>query len=105
MKAGTATKMVLNMITTGAMVRMGKVLGNLMVDLQVTCAKLKDRGERILMGTLHVERGVAERLLEEAGGSVKVAIVMGRREVGREEAVRLVDEADGHVGRVVGGLS
>ncbi|MBT8397713.1 MAG: N-acetylmuramic acid 6-phosphate etherase [Gemmatimonadetes bacterium] len=103
MKAGTATKMVLNTITTGAMVRMGKVYGNLMVDLQVTCAKLKDRGERILMGTLGVERAAAERFLEEAGGSVKVAIVMGRLEVGPQEAVRLLDKAGGQVAKVLEG--
>src|SRR5690606_28153364 len=54
MKAGTATKMVLNMLTTGAMIRLGKVYGNLMVDLQVTCQKLEDRSQRILMGTVGV---------------------------------------------------
>ncbi len=104
MKAGTATKLVLNTITTGAMVRMGKVFGNLMVDLQVTCAKLKDRGERILMETLGLRRKAAEVLLEEAKGSVKAAIVMGRLDVNREEAVRLLEEAEGQVGRVVGDL-
>jgi N-acetylmuramic acid 6-phosphate etherase len=78
MKAGTATKMVLNMLSTGAMVRMGKVYGNLMVDLQVTCQKLQDRGERILMETVGVEREEAERLLDASGGHVKTAIVMKR---------------------------
>ena len=78
MKAGTATKLVLNTITTGAMVLLGKVYGNLMVDLQVTCAKLQDRGERILMEVVGVDRGGARGLLEEAAGSVKVAIVMGK---------------------------
>jgi N-acetylmuramic acid 6-phosphate etherase len=104
MKAGTATKMVLNTITTGAMVRLGKVFGNLMVDLQVTCAKLQDRGERILMGTLDVGREEANRLLVEADGRAKVAIVMGRMGVGREEAQRLLDKAEGQVTRVVGDL-
>jgi N-acetylmuramic acid 6-phosphate etherase len=104
MKAGTATKMVLNTITTSAMVRLGKVFGNLMVDLQVTCEKLRDRGERILMQTLSIDRPAAERLLEEAGGHVKTAIVMGRLEVGRPEARRLLIDAGGLIARVTGDL-
>ena len=104
MKAGTATKMVLNTITTAAMVRTGRVFGNLMVDLQVTCEKLRDRGERILMETLHVERAAAENLLERAGGHVKTGIVMGRLGVDREDARRRLDEADGLIARVVGDL-
>ena len=104
MKAGTATKMVLNTITTGAMVRMGKVYGNLMVDLQVTCQKLQDRGERILMETTGMERAEATALLERAGGHVKTALVMNGRGVGADEARRLLDEADGVVARVVEGL-
>jgi N-acetylmuramic acid 6-phosphate etherase len=104
MKAGTATKMVLNTITTGAMIRMGKVFGNLMVDLQVTCQKLQDRGERILMETMGIEREDAEDLLARAGGHVKTALVMQGRGVERDEARRLLDEADGVVARVVDGL-
>lgn len=104
MKAGTATKLVLNTITTGAMVLLGKVYGNLMVDLRVTCAKLQDRGERILMETLGVDRDRAKGLLEEAGGRVKAAIVMGRLGVGRQEATSLLDGAEGFVSRVVGDL-
>jgi N-acetylmuramic acid 6-phosphate etherase len=105
MKAGTATKMVLNTITTGAMVRMGKVYGNLMVDLQVTCQKLQDRGERILMDTMHLDRAAAAALLERAGGHVKTALVMQGRGVARDEARRLLDQAGGLVGRVVEGLA
>lgn len=104
MKAGTATKMVLNTITTSAMVRMGKVYGNLMVDLQVTCEKLRDRGQRILVETLGVERGRAADLLEGAGGHVKTAIVMGRLDVDRDEARRRLQEADGVIASVVGDL-
>jgi N-acetylmuramic acid 6-phosphate etherase len=104
MKAGTATKMVLNTITTAAMVRMGKVYGNLMVDLQVTCEKLRDRGERILVETVGLERPAAAALLEEAGGHVKTAIVMGRRQVDAAEARRLLAEAGGVIARVVGDL-
>jgi N-acetylmuramic acid 6-phosphate etherase len=104
MKAGTATKLVLNTITTGAMILLGKVYGNLMVDLQVTCQKLQDRGERILMETVGVDREKATALLDASGGRVKVAIVMGSQEVGKGEAEVRLAEADGVVSRVVGDL-
>jgi N-acetylmuramic acid 6-phosphate etherase len=104
MKAGTATKLVLNTITTGAMVRLGKVYGNLMVDLQVTCEKLRDRGERILESMLGLERRTATELLERSGGHVKTALVMGRLGIGADEARRLLDEAGGVVSRVLGEL-
>jgi N-acetylmuramic acid 6-phosphate etherase len=102
MKAGTATKLVLNTLTTGAMVRLGKVYGNLMVDLQVTCQKLQDRGERILMEMLGVERPEARALLEAADGHVKTALVMGRLGVDGAEARRRLDEAGGVITRLVG---
>lgn len=102
MKAGTATKMILNIITTGAMIRIGKVFGNLMVDLQVTCQKLQDRGERILMNTLRMERPDAAALLEEAGGHVKTALLMEHLGVGREEAARMLLDAGGVLGRLIG---
>ena len=86
MKAGTATKMVLNTITTGAMIRLGKVHGNLMVDLQVTCEKLQDRGERILMETLDIGRPTAAELLRRAGGNVKLALVVGATGLNPAEA-------------------
>ncbi len=104
MKAGTATKLVLNTISTAAMVRTGKVYGNLMVDLQVTCAKLQDRGERILEEVLGVQRDEASALLDSADGSVKVAIVMGRLGVEEEEAREMLNAADGVVSQVVGDL-
>lgn len=104
MKAGTATKMVLNTITTAAMVKLGKVYGNLMVDLQVTCQKLRDRGERILMETLGIDRPAAAELLERARGHVKTGIVMGKLGVDREEARRLLDQAGGRIAGVVGDL-
>ncbi len=104
MKAGTATKLVLNTISTGAMVLLGKVYGNLMVDLQVTCEKLRDRGERILMETLAVGRDQAKELLEAAGGHVKKALVMGRLGVSAPEAERRLEEAGGSVARVLGDL-
>lgn len=104
MKAGTATKMVLNTITTSAMVRLGKVYGNLMVDLQVTCEKLRDRGQRILMETLNVQREDAASLLESAGGHVKTAIVMGRLGIERDEARTRLQQAGGVIAAVVGDL-
>lgn len=102
LKAGTATKMILNMLTTGAMIRLGKTWGNLMVDLQATNLKLKDRSERILMESCAISRDDARTLLEAAGGSVKVAIVMHRTNVERDEAVRRISEARGLIRRVVG---
>ena len=105
MKAGTATKMVLNIITTGAMIRIGKVFGNLMVDLQATCEKLQDRGERILIKTLGVDRTQASAILEAAGGHVKAALVMGRRGVDLDEATRMLQAADGVLARVLGDLN
>jgi N-acetylmuramic acid 6-phosphate etherase len=104
MKAGTATKMVLNMITTAAMVRMGKVWGNLMVDLQVTADKLQDRAERIVMETLGIDRARAESLLADAGGHVKTAIVMGRLNLDAETARARLDAADGLIAHVLGSL-
>jgi N-acetylmuramic acid 6-phosphate etherase len=105
MKAGTATKMVLNTITTSAMVRLGKVFGNLMVDLQVTCEKLRDRGERILMDTLGLDRPQAATLLESAHGHVKTAIVMGKHGLDVAAARARLDGAGGLIARVVGDLA
>jgi len=102
MKAGTATKLVLNTITTGAMVRLGKVYGNLMVDLQAWNEKLADRSERIVMETTGVDRAAARAGIEAAGGRVKVAIVMIRRGVDRADAERLIEEAHGRLRPVVG---
>ena len=100
MKAGTATKMVLNAITTTAMVRLGKVHGNLMVDLRVTCDKLRDRGERILMATLGLGRREARGLLGEAGGHVKTALAMGRLGVGADEARAALARVRGVIGEL-----
>ena len=103
MKAGTATKLVLNTITTGAMVRLGKVHGNLMVDLQVACQKLQDRAERILQSMLKIDGEEAASLLADADGNVKTALVMKRLNVHTEEARRRLEEADGVIARVVEG--
>ncbi len=97
MKAGTATKLVLNTISTGAMIRIGKVFGNLMVDLRATNLKLQDRSERILMEMLELERESARRLLEMAGGSVKTAIAMYWTGASPDEAVLRLQEAGGRL--------
>jgi len=102
LKAGTATKLVLNTLSTGAMIRFGKVYGNLMVDLIALSAKLHDRGERIVMEVCGVSREEARRAIEGAKGSVKLAIVMARRKVDAAEARRLLEAADGFVRPVVG---
>jgi N-acetylmuramic acid 6-phosphate etherase len=102
MKAGTATKLVLNSITTGVMIRLGKVYGNLMVDLMATSDKLRDRGERIVMECCGVDRDEARAAIAAAGGSVKLAIVMLVARVGKDEASHRLEEAAGFVRRAVG---
>jgi N-acetylmuramic acid 6-phosphate etherase len=102
MKSGTATKLVLNMLTTGAMIRLGKTYGNLMVDLRAWNDKLVDRSQRILMETTSLGRDEARAVLEAAGGSVKTAIVMARRGVARPDAERLLLEHGGHLRSIVG---
>jgi len=102
LKAGTATKLVLNAVTTGAMIRLGRAYGNLMVDLVALSDKLRDRGERILMEVCGVDREAARRAVAAADGRVKTAIVMLRRGVGREAAERLLEEAGGYARRAAG---
>lgn len=104
MKAGTATKIVLNTISTAAMVKTGKVYGNLMVDLQVTCQKLQDRGERILMETLGIDRERASLLLDSSGGHVKTAIVMHKLSLGPAAARQRLEQLGGSIADVVGDL-
>lgn len=101
MKAGTATKLVLNTITTGAMVRLGKVHGNLMVDLQVTCEKLQDRAERILVALVDIDRERARALLAEADGQLKTALVMGRLGIGAAVARERLTVHGGVVSRAL----
>jgi len=102
MKAGTAQKLVLNMITTGAMVRRGKTLGNLMVDLRAGSAKLVERSRRIVMTVAGVDYETAAGLLERAGGRVKTALVMARLDVDAAEADRRLAEAGGFVRAALG---
>ncbi len=102
LKAGTATKMVLNMVTTIAMVATGKVYENLMVDVNTGAnAKLLERGTRIVQAITGLARKASRDLLEAAGGKVKTALVMHGRRVDRESAETLLAEVDGIVGQVI----
>jgi N-acetylmuramic acid 6-phosphate etherase len=102
LKAGTATKLALNMISTAAMVQLGKTWGNLMVDLRASNAKLRDRALRILTEQLQVDRAVARDLLDEADGQVKVALVMHRLGLDAAEAQLRIDEHGGRLRPLLG---
>jgi N-acetylmuramic acid 6-phosphate etherase len=104
LKAGTATKLVLNMLTTGALIRLGKTYGNLMVDLQARNAKLHDRGERIVMEVLGIEREPARRAIDAAGGSVRTAIAMHHLGVDLGEAEARLAAVDGRLRLLLGDL-
>ena len=103
LKAGTATKLVLNTISTLAMVRLGKVYENLMVDLRATNEKLWDRGARIVSTLTGLEREPSLDLLRRADGHVKAAVVMHRRGVGADEAARLLAAAGGRLRDAIDG--
>ncbi len=102
MKSGTAQKMTLNMISTTAMVLLGKTYGNLMVDLQSRSEKLAARSRRILIDLLGISLEEADALLAEAGGSVKTAIVMKRFGCDREDALTRLAQANGFISRIPG---
>jgi N-acetylmuramic acid 6-phosphate etherase len=97
MKAGTAQKMVMNMLSSGAMTRLGLVYGNLMVNLNPRNSKLVERGVSILRRAAKVSRAVAQQTLKSAGNSVPVALVMLQAEVSREEAEHALESTKGHV--------
>ena len=97
LKAGTAQKMLLNLLTTAAMVRLGKGYGNLMVDVRATNAKLRDRAARIVMAAAEVERPAAEAALRQTDGHVKTAIVLLRLGVTPAEAAERLRQANGWV--------
>ena len=97
LKAGTAQKLILNMISTGAMIRLGKCYQNLMVDLQMKNKKLERRGINIIKEATGVEEKVAKQFLEKANGSVKIAIVMIFINCDYETAKKKLDKADGKV--------
>jgi N-acetylmuramic acid 6-phosphate etherase len=102
LRAGTATKMVLNMISTGVMIRLGYVYGNLMVNVQPTNRKLEDRARRIIEQAAGVTEERAAELLEQSGRSVRTAIVMEKKKVSREEAESLLLKAGGKIGEALG---
>jgi N-acetylmuramic acid 6-phosphate etherase len=97
MKAGTATKMVLNMLTTGAMIRLGKTYGNLMVDLRASNTKLADRARRIVRAVTNLSDSDSEKLLRDCSGEVKTAIVSHYTGSSSGDARRLLDAAHGHL--------
>lgn len=102
MKAGTATKLVLNMISTTLMIRSGRVYDTLMVDVRATNAKLRDRAARIISALTPLDRDSAFALLDRADGLVKTAVVMHRRGVDRAGADALLRQADGRLARALG---
>jgi N-acetylmuramic acid 6-phosphate etherase len=102
LKNGTAQKMVLNMISTGAMMEIGKTYGNLMVDVQATNAKLRARASRIVTQVTGADRAEAEKALMDCGGSAKVAIVHLATGRDPENSRRLLAQAGGHLRRALG---
>jgi N-acetylmuramic acid 6-phosphate etherase len=101
MKAGTAQKLVLNMLSTGTMIRLGKVYGNLMVDVQATNQKLVHRARRLVSQLDEVDLIQAQALLDQSGGEVKTAIVMQRREVDAAQARQLLQGVEGQLRRLI----
>jgi N-acetylmuramic acid 6-phosphate etherase len=103
MKAGTATKLVLNMISTATMIRLGHVYGNLMVNVQPKNTKLRDRAERIVAEAVPLDRETAAELLDRSGNDVRRAVVMGRLNITREQAESLLSAAGGRLSEVLKG--
>jgi N-acetylmuramic acid 6-phosphate etherase len=101
MKAGTAQKMVLNMITTGAMTRLGYVYGNLMVNLRLKNKKLSERGVTILQSATDLDRESAREALQQAGNDVPVALIMQKAGVTRQEAIKALKATAGHVRKAI----
>lgn len=101
LKAGTATKLALNTISTALMVRLGKVYGNLMVDVRASNVKLRDRAARIISTLSDATRDEALDLLDAADGQVKVAVVMRRKSVDADGARTILAEVGGHLSRIL----
>jgi N-acetylmuramic acid 6-phosphate etherase len=102
LKSGTATKLVLNMLSSGAMIRLGYVYSNLMVNVQPRNEKLVDRAQRIVMAVTGVDREKAAVLLDDSGRNVRTAIVMGKLGVSREEAEQRLNACRGRLRDVIG---
>ena len=103
MKAGTAQKMILNMLSTATMIKLGKVYGNLMVDVRVTNQKLADRALRLVKTLTGIDDNAARQLMREAGHDVKTAVIMGRLNVDSDEARDMLRQADGHLNKLIDG--
>lgn len=101
MKSGTAQKLVLNMLTTASMIKLGKVYQNMMVDLQLTNQKLAERAKRIIMLATGVDYDTAAHVLQQANGHVKTAIVMIARKMTAEQARDCLARSDGFVRRAI----
>lgn len=101
LKAGTATKMVLNMITTTAMIKLGKVYGNLMVNVQATNSKLRDRVVRIVQDATDTDYATAAAHAEQADGDARVAILMIRFGIGKARALEALQQSSDHFGNAV----
>jgi N-acetylmuramic acid 6-phosphate etherase len=101
MKAGTATKLILNQITTLSMIQLGKVYENLMVDVQLRNSKLRDRARRILMELTGLDEESARWKIEASGSDLKVAIVMALADCNRDQARQTLDERQGHVAQAI----
>lgn len=101
MKSGTAQKLVLNMMTTASMIKMGKVYENMMIDLQMTNKKLVERSKRIVMTITGLTYEETESYLNKAGGNVKTALVMIKAKVDADEARRRLKKSDGFVRRAI----
>ncbi len=97
MKAGTAQKMTLNMISTAAMIRTGRVFGSRMVDLMATSEKLRERSKKILIDVCGIEYDDAGELLNNAGGSVKLAIIMGKTGLSKTESKKFLKSSGGFI--------
>lgn len=102
MKSGTAQKLVLNMLTTASMVKLGKIYENMMVDLQLTNAKLVERSKRIIMTITNVDYAVATEYLEKSGGHVKTAVVMIANTMTKKEATACLEKVNGFVRLAIG---
>ena len=101
MKSGTAQKMVLNMLTTCSMIKLGKVYGNLMVDLKASNKKLRDRALRLIIHATGLTPEEAETFLEGAGGHVKLAILMAKSGLDRAAAQDLLDRCEGRLAQAI----
>lgn len=101
LKAGTATKLALNMMTVASMIQLGKVYGNRMVDLQPRSAKLKARATRLVQQIAGVSPASAAHLLSQSGGNAKTAIVMAIKKISKKEALELLAVNNGHLHAVL----